>query len=246
VAEVTRPRASEDTGQALALVIANTRMAERPGARRPHSLTRIAEAIHVAEASYGSMKEVAGRVGISAEMLRRFLSVERLNPEVKPLVAARQIDSLNMVLYMASMPKPEQPVVAAAIINGRLSGTDVRALAPLRKRFPNSDIRKLIDRVTSSRDRTVYAVVFPLPRGQDLRPTADAMKHASGGGLLTTRSLGGRRYKAVFTRQWLKNLRAAARKLRLPFRDYMRRLLTRGTPGEKQGHSDAYRNWYSP
>jgi hypothetical protein len=204
-------------------------MAERRGAKRPHSLTRIAEAIHTAEAGYDSMKEVASRVGISTEMLQRFLSVERLHAEVKPLVSARHIDSLNMVLYMASMPRPDQPAVAKAITAGRLSGTDVRALAPLRKRFPNADIQTLIDRVTGSRDRTVYAITFSLPSARDLRPIADVLRRASGDGLVETRLVGGHHYKAVFTHRGLKNLRTAARKRKLLFRDYMKSLLPADT-----------------
>ena len=227
-----RKQSSDEADRALALVVANTRMAERPGAKRPHSLTRIAEAIKSAVAGYGTEREVAGRVGISTEMLRRFLSVENLHSEVKPLVTARQIDSLNMVLYMASMPKPDQPAVAEAIIGGRLSGTEVRALAPLRNRFPKADIRKLIDRVANSRDRTVYAVVFPLTNSRQLRAVADGLKQASGDGLVSVRSMGGQRYKAVFTRHGLRNLRSAARKQKLSFRNYVKRVTGSNSDGE--------------
>jgi hypothetical protein len=220
-----------DADRALSLVIANTRMAERRGARRPHSLTRVAEAIHTAERGYGSQKEIARRVGISTEMLRRFLSVDDLHPKVKPLVSARRIDSLNMVHYMASMTKADQPAVAEAITNGQLSGTDVRALAPLRKRFPDADIGGLIDRVTSSRDRTVYAIVFTLENDDRLRRVTDALRRVSGGGLVAVRRNGNHHYKAVLSRQGLQDLRSAAQKSKLSLRDYMKRLLEAATGG---------------
>lgn len=214
-----------DADDALALILANTRMAERPGAKRPHALTDVATAIRVAEKGFGSLKEVAGRVGISTEMLSRFLSVERLHPKVLAAVASRRIDSLNPVLYMAALPKADQPVVADAVIAGQLSGTDVRALAPLRKRLPSSDIMALIRRVASSRDQTAYVIEFPLTRPSDLPAVRRAFRRASDGGLVGVRSAGDHRGKAVLTRHGLQVLRAAARKERVPFRDFVRGIL---------------------
>jgi hypothetical protein len=211
---------------ALAVVVANTRMAERRGVRRPHSLTEIAEAIRAAEEGFGSLKEVAQRVGITVGMLRRFLSVEGLHPKVVPLVAARRIDSLNLVHYTATLPRADQPAVAEAILNGKLSGTDVRALAPLRNRLPEAGVTKLIARITSSRDRTVYAIAFTLMRANSLPRIRSAFTGASRGGLIAIRSEGSRRYKAVLTRRGLQQLRAAAREADLTLRGYVKRILT--------------------
>jgi hypothetical protein len=218
-----------DADRALSLVLANTRMAERPGVRRPHSLPEIASAILAAKAGYGGLNEVANRVGISTEMLRRFLSVNRLHPAVLPLVRARRIDSLNAVLYMAALPADDQPVVAEELLSGKLSGTDVRALVPLRRRLRRANLRKLMDQVTNSRDRTVYAVVFTLGSDDQLRSVTDALKRVCGDGLVVVRRSDGHQYKAVLSRQGLKNLRSAAQKSRLSLREYMKRLLSAAT-----------------
>jgi len=215
-----------DADRALSLVLANTRMAERPGVRRPHSLPEIASALLSAKAGYGGLKEVANRVGISTEMLRRFLSVNRLHPAVLPLVRARRIDSLNAVLYMTALPADDQPVVAEGLLSGKLSGTDVRALAPLRGRSPRADIRKLIERVVGSRDRTVYAIVFTMGSDDLLRSVTDALRKVCGDGLVEVRRSGGHQYKAVLSRQGLKSLRSAAQKAKLSLREYMKRLLS--------------------
>jgi hypothetical protein len=231
LAKGLRTVTAEDADRALTLVLANTKIAERPGVRRPHSLPEIAVAIRTAEAFYGRLKEVANRVGISSEMLRRFLSVERLHAKVLPLVEARRIDSLNAVHYMAALPAADQPTVAGALVTGKMSGTDVRALVPLRRRLPRGDIRKLISRITSSHDRTVYAIAFTLESTAQLRHVADALRRVSVEGLVTVRKNGNRHYKAVFSRQGLKDLRSAAQKSKLSLRDYMKRLLTAATHG---------------
>lgn len=215
----------EDADSALALVVANTRMAERPGVKRPHSLTQIAAAIRAAENGYGSLKEVANRVGITVEMLRRFLSVERLHPKVRALAANRRVDSLNSVHYMAVLPKADQPAVADAVITGKWSGTDVRALAPLRNRNPKASIVKLMARLARSRNQTVYAIVFPLARTRDIPYVRNAFQRASSGGLLSVSSTGGPHYKAVLTRQGLSRLRAAARQEGKSLRQYVKGLL---------------------
>ena len=229
LAKGPRTVTAEDADRALTLVLANTKIAERPGVRRPHSLPEIAVAIRTAEAFYGRLKEVANRVGISTEMLRRFLSVNRLHPAVLPLVRARRIDSLNAVLYMTALPADDQPVVAEELLSGKLSGTDVRALVPLRRRLRRANVRKLMDQVTNSHDRTVYAIVFTLESIDQVRRVTDALRRQSGEGLVAVQRNGNHHYKAVLSRQGLKNLRAAASKRRLPLRDYVKRLLSAAT-----------------
>jgi hypothetical protein len=219
--KLVRQRNVGDADSALALVVANTRMAERPGVRRPHSLLEIAAAIRAAEKGYGSLKDVAIRVGITVEMLRRFLSVEVLHPGILPLVAARRIDSLNMVHYMASLPRADQPAVAQAITDGKLTGTDVRSLAPLRKRSPRADIETLLNRITSSRDRTVYAIVLTPIRVRSLPSLRDALTRASDGGLVAIRRHDSRRFRAILTRMGLRRLRDAARARNTSLREYV-------------------------
>ena len=86
-------------------LIANTRRK-----KRPDSIVEIAGYIRELESDVGSLKAVSEIPGIdiSAHMLRQFLSVEQLYPEVKKLVAERKIDLINVVHYMRNFDEEAQ------------------------------------------------------------------------------------------------------------------------------------------
>jgi DNA-binding phage protein len=211
----------------LALITSNTGEPKKPKGprKRPHALPVIAEAIRAAVAHYGSLAKVASRVGISTEMLGRFLSAEKLHPEVRPLVKNRRIDSLNMVHYMAALPHDDQPAVAKAILAGKLTGTDVRALAPLRRRYPGTGISRLIDRVAKSRNTRVYVIVLPRTDKSRVRHVHERLARIAGNDEVSLRSEGSDRYAAVLTRLGLENVRRAATGSGLSLREFVSQLL---------------------
>lgn len=133
--------------------------------KRPNNLVKIARDIRWLQDDLGSLKAISETIGISTDQLWQFLSVERLCPEVRKLVEERKIDLVNTVHYMRDFDAEAQQVIAREVIAGRLSGEDIRVLAPLHKSLPHLTIDQLIERVQKSRDVKVYVAYFRLPRG---------------------------------------------------------------------------------
>jgi hypothetical protein len=153
----------------IARLIFNTRRI-----KRPNSLLEIARDIRWLEKNLGSMKGVSNAINISTEMLRRFLSVEELCPEVRKLVHERKIDSLNIVLYMRNFDPNSQITIANEVIQGKLTGDDIRVLAPFHKNNPDMPIDKLIARVQKSKDIRVFIAYFRIP--EILKNKAETLK----------------------------------------------------------------------
>ena len=144
----------------IARLIANTLKR-----KRPDNLIEIARYIRWLENDLGSLKAVSDVIRISTDMLRQFLSVERLCPEVRKLVEERKIDLVNIVHYMRNFDPEAQQTIAREVIAGQLSANDVRALAPLRKALPELTIEKLILHIQRSRNIKVYVAYFSVPLG---------------------------------------------------------------------------------
>jgi len=152
----------------IARLIANT------GKRkRPDNLVEIACDIRRAQNMLGSLKAVSEEISISTDQLGQFLSVERLCPEVRKLVEEREIDLVNIVHYMRNFDAEAQQVIAREVVAGRLSGEDIRVLAPLHKSLPHLTVDQLIERVQESRDVKIYVAYFYVPLGFK---DADALK----------------------------------------------------------------------
>ena len=132
--------------------------------KRPNNLVEIARDIRWLQDDLGSLKAVSETIGISTDQLWQFLSIERLCPEVRKLVEERKIDLVNIVHYMRDFDAEAQQVIAREVIAGRLSGEDIRALAPLHKSLPHLTVDQLIERVQKSRDVKVYVAYFRLPQ----------------------------------------------------------------------------------
>ena len=218
--------------EALALIVTNTGQPDKPRqARRPHSIIEVAKAIRVAEAHLGSLAALAQRIGISQEMIRRFLAAEKLHPKAKVLVRKRAIDSVDQVRSLAALPRTDQPVAADAITDGRLKWADLRALVPFRRRNPDADINLLIDRVARSSDIRVYVVTFSLTDAKRARSIQTALETHAGSGEVSVRARGQRRFGAEFTRIGLLQTRAAARVAGVPLRTFLAGIIESGANG---------------
>lgn len=152
---------NEKYDQEIALrLIANTRRK-----KRPDSIVKIAGYIRKLESDVGSLKAVSEIPGIdiSEHMLRQFLSVERLCPEVKKLVEERKIDRINVVHYMRNFDPEAQKTIAKEVIAERLSANDVRVLAPLLKSLSGLTVEQLISKVIKSKNIKIYVAYFRVP-----------------------------------------------------------------------------------
>lgn len=115
-----------DEETALAIVFANTRRK-----KRTENLLVIARAFDFLKKLYGSVSATAGRVGLSEQMIREFLSVLKLPREIRALVQDRLIDSVDTVYKISHLPREEQ--VAAAMAAADLSSQDMRDIQRLSK-----------------------------------------------------------------------------------------------------------------
>jgi len=103
----------EDT--ALSILFANTKRK-----RRIEDLFTIAKACEylVSLKKYGSQRAVAEKVGLSAEMIRQFLTILKLPKKIQKLVAQRKIDSVDIVKEIAAIKdSSKQIAVASAFVN---------------------------------------------------------------------------------------------------------------------------------
>lgn len=144
----------------IARLIGNTRRR-----KRPNSLIEIARDVRWLQNDLGSLKAVSQTIGISTDMLYKFLSVEWLCPKVRKLVEQRKIDLVRIVNCMRGFDAEEQEVIAREVIAGRLSGEDIKVLAPLHKSLPDATVDELISHVQRARDIRVYVAHFRVPPG---------------------------------------------------------------------------------
>lgn len=142
----------------IARLIANTLRK-----KRPNNLIEIARDIRWLQDDLGSLKAVSEIIGISTDMLGQFLSVERLSPEAQKLVEERKIDLVNIVHYMRNFDSEAQQIISKEVIEGRLSGEDIRVLAPLQKSLPHLTVEQLISHIQKSRNIKVYVAYFRIP-----------------------------------------------------------------------------------
>lgn len=142
----------------IARLIANTLRR-----KRPNNLIEIACDIKWLQNDLGSLKAVSGTIGISTDMLRQFLSIERVCPEVRELVEKRKIDLINIVHYMRNFEPKAQQIIAKEVIAGRLSATDIRVLAPLKQSLSHLTVEQLISHVQKSRNIKIYVAYFRVP-----------------------------------------------------------------------------------
>jgi hypothetical protein len=109
-----------DEQTALGVVFANTKRK-----KRTDDLVTVAEAFEHLVKLYGSQKAAAKKVGLSHEMVREFLKILGLSPEVKQLVRTRKIDRLDVAYKISTLPNREEQI-SAAKQSADLSTDDVR------------------------------------------------------------------------------------------------------------------------
>lgn len=97
-----------DEETALSILFSNTKRKKRDA-----DLLTIARNCDYLVRLYGSQQAVADRVGISAEMIREFLTTLKLPAEVQKLVSERKIDRVDVVREISALGDPAKQVTAA-------------------------------------------------------------------------------------------------------------------------------------
>lgn len=113
---------------ALQIVFGNIRRK-----KRKENLVTIAKAFECLVKHYGSQKGVAKKVGISAEMIRQFLSVLKLPAEVQKLFITREIDSVDSAKELAVLKGRLKQIRMARKIAG-VTSDDARDIKRIFKR----------------------------------------------------------------------------------------------------------------
>jgi len=97
-----------DEETALSVLFSNTKRK-----KRSTDLLTIAKSCQFLVKLYGSQQAVADRVGISAEMIREFLTTLKLPLEVQKLVSERKIDRVDVVREISTLKDTAKQIAAA-------------------------------------------------------------------------------------------------------------------------------------
>lgn len=164
--------ADADLPKALAVLIKNTRTRQRR-----LSLPEIANWLDRAVKGFGSLKEVADRIGLSTKMLRQFEYVRQLSPSVQALFAQRKLDSVDTAVHLSRLSAADQITIAQGIAKGQLDSADVRAIAELRRKRLKGDIDELLHRVKESKNVKQYLAEFVV---RSKKATPDSLRKTFG------------------------------------------------------------------
>jgi len=147
----------DEIDDALAALVASTKRKSRK-----LSPLEVVEKIEVAKEGIGSLPKVARRIALSYEMLRQIYSLRNCSEGVKRLIREGKIDSYDILYRLSKLPPSSQVAVAKQVIAGDLTSEDVRAIVTFHRDFPGINIRKIIERIKSSRNIKQYVVYFEL------------------------------------------------------------------------------------
>lgn len=149
----------DEIDDALAALIASTRRQNRK-----LNPLEVAEKIQIAKKGIGSIPKVAERIGLSYEMLRQIFSVQKCSEGVKKLVREGKLDSYDILYRLSKLSASEQLAVAKTVIIEELNSEDVRAIITFKKDFPDVDIKKVVERIKSSRNIKQYIAYFKVSK----------------------------------------------------------------------------------
>ena len=155
--KVKKKPSQSELNDALVAIIASTKRK-----KRKLNPLHVAEKIQTAWDGLDSLSKVGERTGMSAEMLRQIHSVRKCSEQVKKLVRERKLESYDILHRISKLPAPSQVTVAKDVIAGKLDSEDVRAIVTFHKDFPSISVRKVIERIKSSRNIKQYIVHFEI------------------------------------------------------------------------------------
>jgi len=132
----------------------------RRGMKRPFSPIKVAKLFQEA-CRYSTTKEVAKRIGISQEMVREFLKLLNLPPDIQRQLFSNWDNGIDKG-YRLSMLKDEgeQRRLADAILREKLSSNEVRAIVYLKNKNQKMPIADCIKEVLRLREKTKHYLVL--------------------------------------------------------------------------------------
>tara|TARA_R110002049_G_scaffold274501_2_gene452426 strand:- start:622 stop:1275 length:654 start_codon:yes stop_codon:yes gene_type:complete len=164
----------------LARIVGNTRRK-----KRVVSIPDLATSIDKAARMVGGIGSLSDRVMLSETMLRQFLSVKDLHPNVRELFDKRDLDSVDLCAQLATLDPEDQIALAKEAVCGSLRTKDIRDFRELRKRNKTLSTTEIIRKVLESKPRVEFLAEFVLRSG-DAAEQVDARlrKHLKAGDIL--------------------------------------------------------------
>lgn len=144
----------------LARIVGNTRRK-----RRVVSIPDLAESIERASKALGGVSKLSERVILSPKMLRQFLAVQDLRPQVREMFEHRILDSVDLCSQLATLGPDDQIILAQAVASGSLQTKDVRDYRELRRRDASIPAAKIIEKVLAAKPRVEFLAEFILRSG---------------------------------------------------------------------------------
>jgi hypothetical protein len=132
--------------------------------KRYINLIELAEEIKSLYNEYKSLEKVAKIVKLSPEMVRQFLKINDLDKDVKTLIKANLITSVDICYRISKLDKKYQSALARHVIDERLSSYDVRAIVKYKINNPKLSIQQVIERVIQSKDKKIYVAYFGIDK----------------------------------------------------------------------------------
>lgn len=206
--------------EALALIIASTRTR-----KRPVSICELATAIEIATREVGTLDALGDQIGLSTKMLRQFMQVNDLSPEVKKLVDTRKIDSVDAVSHIARLSIPDQEAVAKVLAEGDWDTSDVRAFLELRSSKPDTETMELMSQVQSSKTIHEFAFEFIRRQGISEEEVSNKLSEVIDSGSVKNITFEGTKGTIVFDKHGRDQLRRVAQQRSIPIRDIISNIL---------------------
>jgi len=147
--------AKEACDRAIAALISSTKVK-----RRSLSLCQIASELQTAINCFGSIEFVAEQIGLSPSMLKRFQYVLKLEPDLKSLVNARKIDSIDAVAELSSLAPEHQQTIACLLSNETFQTEEIRNIVRLLNNHRELSLKQVVDKIRSGKTQRLFVYEF--------------------------------------------------------------------------------------
>lgn len=122
---------------------------------------KTARSLYALKKLYGSNEAVGKRIGLSAEMVREFISLLDLSSEALSFWETGRITSVDIGYRISRrIPKGRHRALAELVVKRNLTSKDVDAITSFMKQHPRLSAKVAVDRVLGSKDKTVYIAKY--------------------------------------------------------------------------------------
>lgn len=137
---------------AIGRILSNTKRK-----KRPCSLVEIANDFETAlkEKSKNELSEI---IGISPNMINKFISVNKLPLSIKNLVEERLVDSVSLVYDLSKLSNKDLIELEPLLKENKINSNELKVFLPFRKQHPNQSIVELYNQQINSKNIKVSVI----------------------------------------------------------------------------------------